>query len=58
MRVTFLAITKKVADCQEGIQLNAASKHNINFTCLEDRHFLPEVSQPHAQRLLFPKVLS
>ena len=43
LRVTFLGVTRKVGDCENGKQLHSASGYNFNFTCLEERHFLPEV---------------
>lgn len=43
LAVTFLGVTRKASDCENGRQLNAATGHAINFTCLEERHFVPEV---------------
>lgn len=38
-----LGVTKVEADCIAGVRLNAALNNGVNFTCLEARHFLPEV---------------
>ena len=43
LRVTMLGVTKVEADCIAGVRLNAALNNGVNFTCLEARHFLPEV---------------
>lgn len=45
LRVSLLGATRKVADCEAGLKLNAASGYNISFTCLDERHFVPEVRE-------------
>ena len=40
-----LGVTKMEEECANGIKLNAALDNNVNFTCLEARHFQPEVSK-------------
>lgn len=44
LSVTMLGVTKMEEECANGIKLNAALENNVNFTCLEARHFQPEVS--------------
>ena len=45
LSVTMLGVTKMEEQCANGIKLNAALENNVNFTCLEARHFQPEVSK-------------
>jgi len=45
-----LGVTRNVADCANGVKLNAALDNHVNFTCLEPHHFLPEVAPPFPSR--------
>ena len=43
MRVTFLAVTRRYQQCQEGVQAQAAAASAIRYKCLAPEHFVPGV---------------
>ncbi|KAK9805857.1 hypothetical protein WJX73_008965 [Symbiochloris irregularis] len=55
-KVTFLGASNKFAICNEAKPVN--SKHNVDFTCLEPRHFEPEVVETFPYERLSHAVLA
>ena len=43
MRVTFLAVTRRYQQCQEGVQAQASAASAIRYKCLAPEHFVPGV---------------
>ena len=43
LRVTFLAVTRRYQQCQEGVQAQAAAASAIRYKCLAPEHFVPGV---------------
>ena len=43
MRVTFLAVTRRYQQCQEGLQAQASKGSAIQHKCLAPEHFVPGV---------------
>ena len=43
MRVTFLAVTRRYQQCQEGVQAQASAASAIQYKCLAPEHFVPGV---------------
>lgn len=56
MQVTFLGASNKFAICNEAKAVN--SKHNVDFTCLEPKHFEPEVVETFPYERLSHAVLA
>lgn len=42
IHVTFLGVTKRANECQEGARIHSHSPDHVTFACLEAQHFLPE----------------
>ena len=55
MRVTFLAVTRRYQQCQEGVQAQVTAASAIQYKCLAPEHFVPGVrsrSRWHANTYL------
>lgn len=46
MRVTFVAVTRRYQQCQEGVQAQSNAASGIQYKCLAPEHFVPAVSVP------------
>lgn len=44
MRVTFVAVTRRYQQCQEGVQAQSNAASAIQYKCLAPEHFVPAVS--------------
>ena len=42
IHVTFLGVTKRANECQEGARIHSHSPDHVTFACLEAAHFQPE----------------
>ena len=56
--VTFLGVTKRFTDCQEGARIHSHAPHGVRFECLEPQHFIPEVRTSSSWSVLLHLVTS
>ncbi|KAK9821580.1 hypothetical protein WJX81_008053 [Elliptochloris bilobata] len=58
IHVTFLGVTKRANECQEGARIHSHSPDHVTFACLEAQHFQPEVVETFPYEQLSHAVLA